>query len=135
MTDIAHIGIAVDNLDRAIKVFETILGRDPVTISEVADQKVKVAVFASDETASSGRIELLAATAADSPIKKFTEKRGSGLHHMAILVDDIERKLTELKQAGFRLIDDRPRIGAEGKKIAFVHPASTEGVLLELQEK
>ena len=135
MSDISHIGIAVSDLEKAVRIYSEILGYEPHEISEVADQKVKVAIFSSDDSEHSGRIELLAGTSEDSPISKFIQKRGEGLHHLAINVDDIEAKLSELKNKGYRLIDDSPRVGAEGKRIAFVHPAATGGVLLELQEK
>ena len=92
-------------------------------------------MFASSDDPHTGHIELLEATADDSPIRKFIDKKGSGLHHLAILVDDVGATLSDLKAKGFRLIDESPRIGAGGKKIAFVHPASTGGVLLELQER
>ncbi|MEW5923002.1 MAG: methylmalonyl-CoA epimerase [Candidatus Zixiibacteriota bacterium] len=135
VSDISHIGIAVENLEKAIQAFSDLLGYQPVHIEEVIEQKVRVAVFAAKDDPDSGHIELLAATDESSPIKKFIEKRGTGLHHLAILVDDIEQKLSEMKAKGYRLIDEKPKIGAGGKKIAFVHPASTGGVLLELQEK
>nr|MBN2278416.1 methylmalonyl-CoA epimerase [candidate division Zixibacteria bacterium] len=135
MSDISHIGIAVDNLDKATEAYSSILGYPPVLVEEVSDQKVKVAMFASHNDPHSGHIELLSGTEPGSPVSKFIEKRGPGLHHLAILVDDIEVKLAELKRQGYRLIDEKPRIGAGGKKIAFVHPASTGGVLMELQER
>jgi methylmalonyl-CoA/ethylmalonyl-CoA epimerase len=135
MTDISHIGIAVKDLSKAVTLFAAILGRNAEETVDVPEQKVRVAMFSSGDASAPGRIELLEATSDDSPIKKFIDKRGEGLHHLAVLVDDIELKLDELKQAGFRLIDETPRVGAEGKKIAFVHPASTGGVLLELQER
>ncbi len=135
MSDISHIGIAVENLDEAIKLYTDILGHGPTETTEVADQKVKVAMFASPDDPHGPRIELLEATSHESPIKKFIDKKGPGLHHMAVIVDNIEKRLEELKGKGYRLIDEKPRIGAEGKKIAFVHPKSSAGVLLELQEK
>lgn len=135
MSDISHIGIAVENLEKAIEAFSDLLGYPPVHTEEVMEQKVKVAMFAAKDDPDSGHIELLAATDDNSPIRKFIEKRGPGLHHLAILVDDIEKKLIEMKAKGYRLIDEKSKIGAGGKRIAFVHPASTGGVLLELQEK
>jgi len=134
MSAIAHIGIAVENLDKAVEIYTRILGHPPDTIEEVPDQKVKVAMFAPPDHPGSGHIELLEGTDETSPIKKFIRKRGPGIHHMALKVTDIERTLADLKAAGYRLIDERPRPGAGGKKIAFVHPAATDGVLLELQE-
>ncbi len=135
MTDISHIGIAVKDINKAIETFTLILGHGPHEVTEVLDQKVKVAMFSSAENDPYGHIELLEGLSSDSPIAKYIEKRGEGLHHLAILVDNIELKLAELKDKGFRLIDELPRVGAEGKKIAFVHPASVNGILLELQEK
>ncbi|AEH25357.1 methylmalonyl-CoA epimerase [Pyrococcus yayanosii] len=127
---IDHVGIAVKNLDESIKVWEG-LGFKVEEVEEVPDQKVRVAVIRVGES----RIELLEATSEDSPIAKFIEKRGEGIHHLAIGVEDIEAKLEELKRKGYRLIDEKPRIGAGGAKIAFVHPKSVTGVLLELCER
>ncbi|MCD6154633.1 MAG: methylmalonyl-CoA epimerase [Candidatus Verstraetearchaeota archaeon] len=127
---IDHVGIAVKNLDEAIKVWEE-LGLKVDEIEEVPEQKVKVAVIKVGES----RIELLEATSEDSPIAKFIEKRGEGIHHIALGVENIEEHLEKLKQAGYRLIDEKPRIGAGGAKIAFVHPKSVTGVLLELCER
>ncbi|HDD31675.1 MAG TPA: methylmalonyl-CoA epimerase [Thermococcus litoralis] len=125
-----HIGIAVKNLEDVIKIWEN-LGLKVEEIEEVPDQKVRTAIFHAGET----RIELLEATAEDSPIAKFIEKRGEGIHHIALGVDNIEEHLEKLKEKGFRLIDEKPRIGAGGAKIAFVHPKSVGGVLLELCER
>ena len=125
-----HIGIAVKNLEEAIKIWEN-LGLKVEEIEEVPDQKVRTAIFHAGET----RIELLEATAEDSPIAKFIEKRGEGIHHIALGVDNIEEMLKKLKEKGFRLIDEKPRIGAGGAKIAFIHPKSVGGVLLELCER
>ncbi|ALV63241.1 Methylmalonyl-CoA epimerase [Thermococcus sp. 2319x1] len=125
-----HIGIAVRNLEEAIKIWEN-LGLKVEEIEEVPDQKVRTAIFYAGET----RIELLEATAEDSPIAKFIEKRGEGIHHIALGVDNIEEHLKKLKEKGFKLIDETPRIGAGGAKIAFVHPKSVGGVLLELCER
>jgi methylmalonyl-CoA epimerase len=99
-----------------------------VHIETVEDQKVRVAMLPLGES----RIELLEPTSDDSPISKFLEKRGGGIHHIAVEVDDIETALTQLREKGCRLIDEQPRIGAEGCLVAFVHPAATGGVLLEL---
>ncbi|MDK2783076.1 MAG: methylmalonyl-CoA/ethylmalonyl-CoA epimerase [Thermococcaceae archaeon] len=125
-----HIGIAVKNLEEAIKIWEN-LGLKVEEIEEVPDQKVRTAIFHAGET----RIELLEATSEDSPIAKFIEKRGEGIHHIALGVDNIEEHLEKLKEKGFRLIDEKPGIGAGGAKIAFVHPKSVGGVLLELCER
>ncbi len=127
---IDHVGIAVKNLDEAIKLWES-LGLKVAEIEEVPGQKVRVAVFKVGES----RIELLEGTSEDSPISKFIAKRGEGIHHIALGVENIEEHLEKLKEQGFRLIDEKPRIGAGGAKIAFVHPKSVNGVLLELCER
>ncbi|AEK73931.1 methylmalonyl-CoA epimerase [Thermococcus sp. 18S1] len=127
---IDHVGIAVKNLDEAIKVWEG-LGLKVEEIEEVPDQKVRTAIIHVGES----RIELLEPTAEDSPIAKFIAKRGEGIHHIALGVDDIEGQLEKLKEEGYRLIDEQPRIGAGGAKIAFVHPKAVTGVLLELCER
>jgi methylmalonyl-CoA/ethylmalonyl-CoA epimerase len=134
---ISHIGIAVADLDQAIGRYRMITGQQEPVIVEVADQKVRVAVFSRSsghESELGGRIELVAATAPDSPIASFIAKKGEGLHHICIYVEDIEQKLSELKAAGIRLINEAPRMGAEGSKIAFVHPSDMNGVLIELEE-
>ncbi len=127
---IDHVGIAVKNLEEAIKVWEG-LGLKVDEIEEVPDQKVRTAIIHIGES----RIELLEPTAEDSPIAKFIAKRGEGIHHIALGVDDIEKHLEELKEKGYRLIDEKPRIGAGGAKIAFVHPKAVTGVLLELCQR
>jgi methylmalonyl-CoA/ethylmalonyl-CoA epimerase len=131
---ISHVGIAVENLDAAITRYRLLLGADPVHVIDVPDQKVRVAIFPASGYPG-GRIELLQAMSPDSAIARFISKRGEGLHHLCLYVDDIERKLEELKTAGFQLIDESPRIGAEGNRIAFVHPGSANGVLIELEER
>ncbi len=126
---IDHVGIAVKNLDDAVHVYRDILGFKVEGIHVLAERKVRVAlVSAGGET----RIELLEPLGNDSTIAKFLESHGEGIHHFAVEVKDIESVLAELKRKGVTLIDDKPRNGAEGKKIAFVHPKSTNGVLLEL---
>jgi len=125
---INHLGIATTSIDEALKFWADSLGLENVHTETVEDQKVRVAMLPLGES----RIELLEPTTDDSPISKFLEKRGGGIHHIAVEVDDIRAKLTELKHSGIRLIDEEPRVGAEGCLIAFVHPASTSGVLLEL---
>ena len=127
---IDHVGIAVKNLEEAIKVWEG-LGLKVDEVEEVPDQKVRTAIIHIGES----RIELLEPTAEDSPIAKFIAKRGEGIHHIALGVDNIEEHLEELKEKGYRLIDEKPRIGAGGAKIAFVHPKAVTGVLLELCER
>lgn len=128
---VAHIGIAVADLEKSIRAFELLTGRKIEAIADVPDQKVRVAMLGGHDAA---RIELVAATSPDSPIARFIKKRGEGLHHICIYVDDLEKRLRELKAAGVRLIDEQPRIGADGAKIAFVHPSGAGGVLVELQE-
>jgi len=125
---INHLGIATNGIDEALKFWQDALGLENVHTETVEDQKVRVAMLPIGDT----RIELLEATSDDSPIAKFVEKRGGGIHHIAVEVEDIEAALMKLKAKGARLIDEKPRIGAEGCLIAFVHPSSTNGVLLEL---
>lgn len=127
---IEHIGIAVKNLDESIKQFEKMLGVKCYKIEEVEDQKVKTAFFKIGQT----KIELLEATSEESPIAKFIEKKGEGLHHLAFAVSEIQEKLNSTKEKGFKLIDEKPRPGADNKQIAFLHPKSTNGVLVELCE-
>lgn len=134
---ISHIGIAVADLEASIERYRMLTGRIVGDIEEVPDQKVRVAMFSpaeSDEECG-GRIELVAATSDDSPIAGFIARRGEGLHHLCLYVDDIEAKLRELKEADVRLIDESPRTGAGGRRIAFVHPSATGGVLIELEER
>ena len=125
---ISHLGIATKGIDEALKFWQDALGLENIHAEVVAEQKVRVAMLPIGET----RIELLEATSEDSPIAKFIEKRGGGIHHIAVEVENIEESLAKLKAEGARLIDEQPRIGAEGCLIAFVHPSSTGGVLLEL---
>jgi methylmalonyl-CoA/ethylmalonyl-CoA epimerase len=127
-THIEHIGIAVKNIQESLPVFERILGSKCYAIEEVADQKVKTAFFKVGET----KIELLEPTAPESAIAKFIEKRGEGIHHLAFAVPDLASSLAEMKTAGTQLIDAQPRAGAEGLQIAFLHPKSTNSVLVEL---
>jgi methylmalonyl-CoA/ethylmalonyl-CoA epimerase len=128
---IDHLGIATKGIDEALKFWQDALGLENVHAEEVEEQKVRVAMLPIGET----RIELLEATSEDSPIAKFVEKRGGGIHHIAVEVENIEESLAKLKTEGARLIDEKPRIGAEGCLIAFVHPSSANGVLLELVQK
>jgi methylmalonyl-CoA/ethylmalonyl-CoA epimerase len=125
---INHIGIATKGIDDALKFWQDALGLENVHAETVDDQKVRVAMLPLGES----RIELLEPTSDDSPISKFLEKRGGGIHHIAIEVDDIEASLAKLKADGMRLIDETPRVGAEDCLVAFVHPSSANGVLLEL---
>ncbi len=131
LTHIEHIGIAVKNLDESIKYYEDILSLKCYAVEEVKDQKVKTAFFMIGQT----KIELLETTDPEGPIGKFIAKRGEGIHHLAFATGDLTAALTELKQKEIKLIDESPRKGAEGLDIAFIHPKSTHGVLIELCEK
>ena len=124
---IDHIGIAVFRLDDAIPFWRDILGIPLHDIEIVEDQLVRTAVF----VAGPNRIELLEATSPESPIARFLAKRGEGIHHLALATGDVGGTLDSLRAAGCRLVDDAPRPGAGGASIAFVHPGSTHGVLLE----
>ena len=128
---INHLGIATKSIEEALKFWEKSLGLENVHTEIVEEQKVRVAMLPIGES----RVELLEPTSEDSPISKFLEKRGGGIHHIAVEVENIEESLAKLKAEGARLIDEKPRIGAEGCLIAFVHPAATGGVLLELTQK
>ena len=125
---INHLGIATKDIDEALGFWSEALGLENVHTEVVEDQKVRVAMLPLGES----RIELLEPTSNDSPISKFLEKRGGGIHHIAVEVADIGESLAKLKEKGMRLIDEKPRIGAEGCLVAFVHPSSANGVLLEL---
>jgi methylmalonyl-CoA/ethylmalonyl-CoA epimerase len=129
--NIDHIGIATNGLEAAASIYAEALGLSVAEIEEVASQKVRVAMLPLGES----RIELLEATSADSPISKFLEKRGPGIHHIALKVPDIRAALAILKSKGARLIDEEPRHGAGGCLVAFIHPSSTGGVLIELVER
>ncbi len=131
LTHIEHIGIAVKNLEEAIRYYEDVLGLKCYAVEEVTDQKVKTAFFQIGQT----KIELLETTDPEGPIGKFIEKRGEGVHHLAFAVNDLPSALNELKEKEIKLIDVSPRRGAEGLDIAFIHPKSTHGVLTELCEK
>ncbi len=135
---VSHIGIAVADLEKALARYALIWGADAESVHEVPDQKVKVAFFSAAVASTelpAARVELLAATSPESPIARFIDRRGEGLHHICIYVENIESKLAELKKAGVKLIDEVPRRGAEGNRIAFIHPADTGGVLIELEER
>ncbi|HID15957.1 MAG TPA: methylmalonyl-CoA epimerase [Candidatus Atribacteria bacterium] len=132
LKQVDHLGIAVSNLEESVKLYKDLLGFSLEGVEEVEDQKVKVAIF--NIEGKSPNIELLEPTSEESPIYKFIEKRGEGIHHIALGVKNIEEMLMMLKEKGVRLIDEKPRIGAGGKKIAFLHPKSTKGVLIELCE-
>lgn len=126
-----HIGIAVSNLEQALEFYEKVLGMSLQGIEVVEEQKVKVAFLPIGDT----EIELLESTDKEGPIAKFIEKKGEGIQHIAYRVDDIEKALEEMRGKGIRLIDEKPRYGAGGAKIAFLHPKSTNGVLIELCQR
>ena len=127
---IEHIGIATREIEKALSFWRDALGLEVVHTEIVEEQKVRVAMLPVGEP----RIELLEPTSDDSPVAKFIEKRGAGIHHIAVRVDDIRAMLRRLKESGVRLIDETPRVGAGGCLVAFVHPSSANGVLLELVE-
>lgn len=129
-THIEHLGIAVNSLEEAIPFYEKILGTTCYSIEEVAEQKVKTAFFMIGPT----KIELLESTDPEGPIGKFLENKGQGVHHVAFAVEGLQEQLLETEANGIRLIDKTPRKGAEGLNIAFLHPKSTFGVLMELCE-
>lgn len=128
LNKIEHIGIAVNNLDEAEKLYAALLGRDSYKREEVASEGVITSFFHSGEN----KIELLAATNDDSPIAKFISKKGEGIHHIAFDVENIEEEIKRLEAKGFKLINQQPKKGADNKLIAFLHPKSTGGVLVEL---
>ena len=128
---ISHLAIAVRDLEQQKQLYSQVLGLELVGEEEVADQGVRVAMFAIGES----RIELLQPIGPDSPVARFLDKRGEGLHHVAYEVDDLESALQELREQDVRLIDEHPRQGAGGHRIAFIHPRSTFGVLTELCER
>ncbi|WP_427339280.1 methylmalonyl-CoA epimerase [Caloranaerobacter sp. DY30410] len=126
-----HIGIAVKNLEETLKFYKEVLGLELDGIEIVEEQKVKVAFLPIGDT----EIELLESTDKEGPIAKYIEKKGEGIQHIAYRVDDIEKAIEEMKSKGIRMIDEKPRYGAGGAKIAFLHPKSTYGVLIELCQR
>ncbi len=130
MKKINHIGIAVTDLAEAGDRFSRLLNTPPEGMETVADQKVKITFFRVGDVS----LELTQATSPDSPIARFIEKRGEGVHHVSLEVSDIAAELARLKSAGFQLIDEIPRTGAGGSQIAFLHPKSTGGVLVEITQ-
>lgn len=130
-THIEHIGIAVTNLDEAIKYYSEVLGLECYAVEEVADQKVKTAFFMVGQT----KIELLESTDPEGPIGKFIEKKGAGIHHLAFAMPDVNAALKDAEAKGITLIDKQSRKGAEGLNIGFLHPKSTLGVLTEFCSK
>ena len=132
MKKVEHIGIAVKDLDNANALFEKLFNQDHYKVEEVPSEGVSTSFFQLGET----KIELLQASNPESPIAKFISKRGEGIHHIAFEVEDIESEMNRLLKEGFELINDKPKDGADNKKICFLHPKSTNGVLIELcQEK
>src|ERR1051326_3858626 len=126
-----HVGIAVANLKEALAFYRDALGLEIEPPEEVASQRVRAHFIPAGEAA----LELLEATSEDSPIAKYVAKRGPGLHHITLRVDDIHAALARLKEKGVRLIDETPRPGAHGSPVAFIHPSSTHGVLVELKQE
>jgi methylmalonyl-CoA/ethylmalonyl-CoA epimerase len=128
---IQHLGVAVESIEEALAFWRDALGLELNGVEVVEDQGVRVAMLPIGES----RIELLEASGEETPVGKFLAKRGPGIHHLCVEVNDINAKLGELKARGARLIDERPRIGAGGALVAFIHPSSTGGVLIELTQK
>ena len=129
---IEHVGIAVDDLNGISDIFGDLLGLELRSREKIDDQKVITDIYKTE----SGKLEFLKATDENSPISRFIDKKGGGgIHHIALIVDDIEVALNFLKEKNINLVDSKPRIGAEGYKIAFIHPGSTGGILIELCEK
>jgi len=132
MRRIEHIGIAVKDLEAANKTYNAVLGAEHYKTEAVESEGVSTSFFKVGES----KIELLAASNSDSPIAKFIEKRGEGIHHIAFYVDDIQAEIERLKKEGFRLLNENPKPGADNKLVAFMHPKDANGVLVELcQEK
>ena len=130
MRKIEHIGIAVKDLEKSNDLFSALLGELPYKTEEVKSESVTTSFFRSGPN----KIELVAASNEQSPIAKFIDKRGEGIHHIALQVDSVEAALEQAKENGLKLIDETPRIGAHRTKIAFIHPKSTNGVLFEFIE-
>ncbi|MCC5920286.1 MAG: methylmalonyl-CoA epimerase [Cyclobacteriaceae bacterium] len=125
---VEHIGIAVKSLKDSNHLFEKLFGKEHYKIEAVESEGVNTAFFQLGET----KIELLEATKDDSPISKFIEKKGEGIHHIAYEVEDIEAEISRLKEEGFTVLNDKPKKGADNKLVAFLHPKSTQGVLVEI---
>jgi len=130
-TGVHHIAIVVRDIEEALKVYRDALGLEVEGIREVPEQGVRIAFLPVGDV----HIELVQPTSSDSGVARFLEKRGEGIHHLCLKVRDIEAALRKLSDAGLRLIDEKPRVGAHGQKMAFVHPKSLHGVLLELYEE
>ena len=128
---VEHIGIAVETLDGLSTIFSDILGLEYIGSEEVIDQQVKTEIY----NTGNSKLEFLKATSSDSSISRFIDKKGSSMHHIALIVDDIQVAISYLKSKGIKLIDKVPKIGAEGYQIAFLHPKATGGILIELCQK
>jgi len=128
MIKVEHIGIAVKNLEKSNHLFEALLGVEKYKIEPVSSEKVNTSFFTVGDT----KIELLEGTDKDSPISRFLEKRGEGIHHIAFEVDNIRETMKNLKGKGFELISNEPKKGADNKLVAFVHPRSANGILVEI---
>ena len=128
MNKIEHIGIAVKNISQSNQIFEDILGQSPYKSETVESEGVSTSFF----NVGPNKIELLEATREDSPIAKFIDKKGEGIHHIAFAVDDVKKEIARLQKKGYRLINESPKKGADNKLIAFLHPKSSNGVLIEL---
>lgn len=125
---LAHVGVAVRDLSEQSRFYREVLGLDPVIVSDMDGARIRA--FAAGDTL----VELLEPESDDSPVGRFLAKRGVGIHHLCFAVTDLDATLERCRAAGIRLVDDRPRMGAEGKRIAFLHPSSTGGILVELSE-
>ncbi len=130
MTGLDHVAILVADLDAAVKLYRDVYGLELHEIEEVPTEKVRVAIFGRGR----GRIELVSPSGPDSPMQKAIEKRGEGLHHVCLEVPDIERAMASLRARGAPLLDETPRPGAGGARVAFVHPKGSRGVLVELRQ-
>lgn len=128
MRKIEHIGIAVRDLEESSVLFEKLLGTPAYKTEEVTSEGVRTAFFQSGPN----KVELLEATSETSPIARFLEKRGEGIHHVAFEVDDLQAEISRLQEAGFTLINETPKLGADQKRVVFLHPKTTGGVLIEL---
>ena len=128
MNKLEHIGIAVSNLEESNRLFERLLGVAHYKIEEVASEGVRTSFFKVGDL----KIELLEATKPDSPIAKFIEKKGEGIHHLAFATSNIEQEIKNIKEEGFQMINETPKDGADNKRIAFLHPKTTNSVLIEL---
>ncbi len=131
MNELDHVAILVSDLDAAIALYRDVYGLELADIEEVPTEKVRVAIFGHGR----GRIELVAPTGPDSPMARAIEKRGEGLHHVCLEVPDIEKAMAALRARGVPLMDEKPRPGAGGSKVAFVHPKGSRGVLVELRQR